>query len=171
MRHIDELFKMNAPSFYVCTGDEDEGLQEAFVNGQTFYFYLSNIHAGALIKYENGHFYTNDSTMILTAPTHTDEETLPPAQTENTQTVPGRGQGGTEQGGDYYASIPEELQGQTVETLATYEADGTPHYYVKQNDVWIEIPLISAEEVEMVNGTLALKMINVSQDGDTVEVS
>lgn len=168
----EKTLRMVVPPRYVCTGNEEDGIQEAVVDGTSYFFYLANSIAGAIILCVAGRFYTNESRMTINLPTYTEEKTVPAAETSNTQTVEGRGQGGTEQGGEYYGTIPEEDQGEDVEILTTYEADGTPRMYVKRGDEWIEIPLLSAEEVEMLTSGIAdLKMINVVQDGDIVEVS
>lgn len=168
---LDEhTFKMEIAPQYICSGNEEDGIQEAIVDGTSYFFYLANAIAGAVIIYINGRFYTNESRMTITLPASTDVETVPSAETSETLTIEGRGQGGTEQGGDYYGTIPEQDQGQNVETLRTYEADGTPRLYIKRDDVWIEIPLISAEEVERINNALLLKQVNAEQlpDGSVI---
>lgn len=166
----EQTFRMEIPPRYVCTGDEVDGIQEAIVDGNSYFFYLANSIAGAIIICVNGRFYTNESRMTVNLPSYTEEKTIPAEETTETQTIEGRGQGGTEQGGEYYGTIPEEDQGDNVETLTTYEADGTPRMFFKKNNEWIEIPLISAEEVERINGGLMLKQVNAEQlpDGSVV---
>lgn len=165
---LDErTFKMRIPPTYVCTGNEEEGIQEGIIEGVSYFFYLANIHAGSKIIEMNGHLYTDDPTMTVTLPASTDVETVPSAETSETLTIEGRGQGGTEQGGDYYGTIPEQDQGQNVETLRTYEADGTPRLYIKRNGAWIEIPLISSEEVtRLQGGGLLLTEVEATQRSD-----
>ena len=167
----ERTLRMQVPPRYVCTGNEEDGIQEAVVDGISYFFYLANSIAGAIIICVDGRFYTNESRMTINLPTYTEKKTIPAAETSNTQTVEGRGQGGTEQGGEYYGTIPEEDQGEDVEILTTYEADGTPRMYVKRGGEWIEIPLISAEEIERINGgALILKQVNAERlpDGSVI---
>lgn len=166
----EQTFRMEIPPRYVCTGNEGDGLQEAVVEGTSYFFYLTNVIAGAEIAYINGSFHTNEPRMTITLPAYIEEKAVPAEESYETLTIEGRGQGGTEQGGEYYGSIPEEDQGEDAETVITYEADGTPRMHLKRGDEWIEIPLISAEEVEPVNDALMLKEVNAEQlpDGSVV---
>lgn len=166
----ERTLRMEIPPRYICTGNEEDGIQEAIVGENSYFFYLTNAIAGAMILCVDGRFYTNESRMTITLPTYTEKKTLSAEESYYTQTIEGRGQGGTEQGGEYYASIPEQDQGKDVETVTIYEADGTPRMYVKRGNEWIEIPLISAEEVERINNALILKQVNAEQlpDGSVI---
>lgn len=169
MLDLSNVRQIRVPTFYTCTGEES-GICEAHIDDKIWKIYIASARAGSHIMYLNGHFYAIDGGVDVTQPEAQDTFVDPDPEPNAPQSLP----------------ITNPDTGTTTRTIfdtpeVTLEPGDEIEYHVLENDGvvtvtyrisgtqnWIEIPVLTDEDVLRILNGFKVVSANIRQVGSTV---
>lgn len=161
------------PAFYVCDGSE-HGICEATFDGMLYKIYINSARANSVIMYLNGHFYAITSGIDITQPDVqiTVDDPLPAPDAP--QEIELKDEGGSGSSTIVVFDTPEieVIPGTKIEYNVQKTGDDVVvTYRVSGTEEWIEIPVLTEEDVLRIENGIKIISANITQSGTTVRLT